>query len=183
MINITSFIQELEPIPYKLVRFADYTHCGPKGNMVSGSVLDLMVFETGKIIGRSRHEIYLPGSSETDILENSLVIGMANNFLVGPMIKYENPSGVIGPVFITKMKYYVEDEVAVGRGMWFYDVTGNEIERKLRRIQKSRPKTAFFDMIDEDQLLGFDGEAKELVEEIKDKTESFQRSLRMYKRY
>ena len=35
MINITSFIQELEPIPYKLVRFDDNTYCGPKGNMMS----------------------------------------------------------------------------------------------------------------------------------------------------
>ena len=183
MINITSFIQELEPIPYKLVRFDDNTYCGPKGNMMSESVLDLMVFETGKIIGTSKHEIYLPGSSETDLLENSLVIGKTNNRLVGPMIKYDTRGGVIGPFFVTKMRYYVEDEVAVGKGMWEYWHTGNNIERILVNIQKSKPKTAFFDLIEEEPLLGFDGESKELIEEIKDKADSFQKSLRMYKRY
>lgn len=183
MININSFIQELEPIPYKLVRFADKTYFGPRESMQSDADLHLMVFQNGKIIGTSKYEVFAPDGSEKVLLDDSLVIGKSNNHLVGPMLKHDTRGGSKGLIYTTKMKYYVNKEEAVGKGMWYFNMPAKRIEREMKIIQTSRESDSLFEKIDGEQLLGFNGEVKELIEEIKDKADSFQKRLRMYKRY
>ena len=177
--KVISFINEFESVPYKLVNYVDNTYFGPHGS----ADLHLMVFQNGKIIGTSKYETYAPDGSEIVLLDDSLVMGSVNKRLVGPMIKHDTRGGSLGKIYTTKMKYNVDDKIAEGKGMWYYNIPAQKLERAIKQIQNSSESNAFFEKIDGEQLLGFDGEAKELVEEIKDKADSFQKSLRMYKRY
>ena len=175
--KVISFINEFESVPYKLVNYVDNTYFGPHGS----ADLHLMVFQNGKIIGTSKYETYDP-DGEIVLLDDSLVMGSVNKRLVGPMIKHDTRGGSLGKIYTTKMKYNVDDKIAEGKGMWYYNIPAQKLERAIKQIQNPSESNAFFEKIAGEQLLGLDGKAKELIEEIKDKTENFQKSLRMYRR-
>ncbi len=181
MINITSIINDMSDIPYKLVQYTDKSPNGLQ-RWPANTDLKLMVFKTGDIIGTGKIIIYDPYGYE-HVEEDSLVIGKTNNHLAGPIIKYNDKRiGLTPPFASTRIRFIPEEEVLTSSWGWYDSYNANRIERRLEKMRDLKSSDALYRQV-RGKTIFFDNETKDLVDEVHEKAERFQKVLKYYKTY
>lgn len=196
MINITSITDDLSDIPYKLIHYTDRIERKlrisryEEHNFFSYSKLTLMVFQTGEIIGNNHGQATKVGlkDNEVDFVNeplDSILIGRTNFLSVGPMVQFD-PDDFMYHYSSAMIRFVHEDEVMAGlfHSKWEFLEKSNEIEKKLKRMQRMIPSAALYSQIPGEPLVGFDNDkVYEDVNHVNEALKTFQYSLKIYKRY